>query len=64
MCSGEAGEERWDSSEPLDPAAKPPLDAGEEHFPHTRVVISLAKHKEEVCGGIPVRQVISKAKAR
>lgn len=64
MCSDEAGEEHWDSSEPLDPAAKLSLAAGEEHFPRTRVVISLAKHKQEVCGGIPVRQVISKAKAR
>ena len=64
MCSGEAGEEHWDGSEPLDSVAKPPLDAGEGHFPHTRVVISLAKHEEEVCRGIPVCQVISKAKAR
>lgn len=64
MHSGEAGEELWDGLEPLDLVAKPPLDAGEGHFPRTGVVISLAKHKEEVCRGIPVCRVISEAKAR
>lgn len=64
MHSGEAGEERWDGSDPLDSAAKPPLDAGEGHFPHPGVVIFLAKHEGKVCRGIPVCQVISKAKAR
>ena len=63
MCSGRVGEQLWDGSEPPDLAAKPPLGAGEGHFPCTSVDFALAKHKEEVCRGIAVCQVISQAKA-
>lgn len=63
MGSSEAGQELWNGSEPLDPAAKAPLDAGEGHLPRTRVVISLPKHEEAVGRAIPAGQVIREAKA-